>query len=138
EEEYIHLINPNNFEVDMSGWKLSGAIAYTFRGGVVMPPLTALYVSPNVNAFRARAAAPHGGEGLLVQGNYQGRLSARGALLQLVDNTGRLVNSINYDGNPSLTQQYLRVTEIMYHPAPPPPGLATNAEEFEFIELKNT
>jgi hypothetical protein len=25
----------------------------------------------------------------------------------------------------------------MYHPAPPPPGFATNADEFEFIELKN-
>jgi hypothetical protein len=31
----------------------------------------------------------------------------------------------------------LRITEVMFHPAPPPPGLATNADNFEFIEVKN-
>ena len=34
-QEYIELANPNNYEVDISGWKLAGAIDYTFRGGVV-------------------------------------------------------------------------------------------------------
>ena len=124
--------------MDISGWKLAGAIDYTFRPGVVVPRFTSFYVSPDVNAFRARTVTPHGGQGLMVQGNYKGRLSARGELLQLVDTTGRVANSINYAGNPSAAQQYLRVTELMYHPAAPPPGLATNADEFEFIELKNT
>ncbi|MBI5385381.1 MAG: lamin tail domain-containing protein [Verrucomicrobia bacterium] len=32
----------------------------------------------------------------------------------------------------------LAISEIMYHPAGPPPGLATNDEQFEFIELVNT
>src|SRR5206468_2520675 len=81
---------------------------------------------------------PHGRQGLFVQGNYRGQLSARGESLQLVDNTGRLVSSTTYSGVPSLAQQYLRVTQIMYHPVPSPPGLATNAEEFEFIEVRNT
>jgi hypothetical protein len=31
----------------------------------------------------------------------------------------------------------LRITEVMFHPAPPPPGLATNADNFEYIEVKN-
>ncbi len=31
----------------------------------------------------------------------------------------------------------LRITEIMYHPAPPPPGNPNDAENFEFIEVKN-
>jgi hypothetical protein len=30
------------------------------------------------------------------------------------------------------------VSEIMYHPAPPPAGSPNSAEQFEFIELKNT
>src|SRR5438552_3759010 len=137
-EEYIELYTPNNFELDTSGWKLAGAIDYTFRPAVVVPRFTSFYVSPDVNAFRARTVTPHGGQGLMVQGNYKGRLSARGELLQLVDTTGRVANSINYAGNPSAAQQYLRVTELMYHPAAAPPGLATNADEFEFIELKNT
>lgn len=31
----------------------------------------------------------------------------------------------------------LRITEVMYHPAPPPPGLNTDKDDFEFIEVKN-
>jgi hypothetical protein len=31
----------------------------------------------------------------------------------------------------------LRITEVMYHPAAPPPGLATDADNFEFVEVKN-
>ena len=32
----------------------------------------------------------------------------------------------------------LRVSEVMYHPAPPPPGSPYTADDFEFIELQNT
>ena len=31
----------------------------------------------------------------------------------------------------------LRITEIMYHPAPPPPGSTNSAEDFEYVEVKN-
>ncbi|HEY2952217.1 MAG TPA: lamin tail domain-containing protein, partial [Verrucomicrobiae bacterium] len=136
-EEYLQLTNANNYAVDISGWKITGAVDFTFRGGTVLPALSALYVSPDVRAFRARTSGPRGGQGLFVVGNYQGQLSARGESLQLLDQAGLLVGSTNYLGAPSLAQQYLRVSEIMYHPAPPPPGLATNTDEFEFIEVKN-
>ena len=137
-EEYIQLFNPNNYAVDISGWKLSGAVDFTFRGGTVIQTNGSLYVTPDVKAFRARATGPHGGQGLFVVGGYKGQLSARGESLKLTDETGRLVRATNYLGNPSLAQQYLRVTEIMYHPAPSPPGIVTNAEEFEYLEVKNT
>ncbi len=137
-QEYLELINTNNYSVDISGWRLSGAIQHTFKGGVVVPSNGVLYVSPDVKAFRARPSGPRGGLGLFVQGNYKGALSARGESVVLNDNTGRLIASTNYPGAPSLAQQYLRVTEIMFHPAAPPPGISTNADEFEFIELKNT
>ena len=42
----------------------------------------AMYLSPDVVAFRARTSGPRGGQGLLVQGNYKGQLSARGGLAQ--------------------------------------------------------
>ena len=32
----------------------------------------------------------------------------------------------------------LRITEIMYHPAPPPDGDPLDQDEFEFVELENT
>ncbi len=31
----------------------------------------------------------------------------------------------------------LRITEIMYHPPPPPPGNTNDADNFEYLELKN-
>jgi hypothetical protein len=105
---------------------------------VVIPSNGVLYVSPNVNAFRARTTGPRGGQGLFVQGNYDRRLSARGEFLQLADKGGRVIRTTNYVGSPSLAQRFLRVTEIMYHPPPSPPGLAIDPEEFEYIELKNT
>jgi hypothetical protein len=136
-QEYIQLQNPNNYPVDLSGWSLAGAIRFTFRGGTVLPSGGALYVSPDVKAFRLRTTGPRGGQGHFVVGNYRGQLSARGETLQVLDAAGRVVDATNYPGAPSLAQQYLRLTELMYHPAPPPPGLATNADEFEYVELKN-
>src|SRR5262249_51877273 len=96
----------------------------------------ALYVSPDVTAFRARASGPRGGLGLFVVGNYQGQLSARGETVRLLDPFNRPTQSLTYPGAPSPAQQFLRITELMYHPATRA-GDAYNAEEFEFMELKN-
>ncbi|MBI5387222.1 MAG: lamin tail domain-containing protein [Verrucomicrobia bacterium] len=136
-QEYIQLRNTNSYSVDLSGWRLTGAVDYKFKGGVVIPTNGTLYVSPDVNAFRARTSGPRGGQGLFVQGNYQRQLSARGEAVQLVDATGRLVAATNYPGTPSLPQQYLRITEIMYHPAVSRPADGVDPERFEYIELKN-
>ncbi|MEY2408490.1 MAG: hypothetical protein QOF48_1160, partial [Verrucomicrobiota bacterium] len=136
-QEYIELRNPNNYSVDVSGWQLGGGIQFTFRGGTVIPSNGVMYVSPDVTAFRARGSGPRGGQGLFVVGPYKGQLSARGDAFALVDSTGRLVATNNTPATPSLAQQYLRVTEIMYHPASPAAGFGTNADEYEFIKLKN-
>ncbi|HEU0009644.1 MAG TPA: lamin tail domain-containing protein [Verrucomicrobiae bacterium] len=136
-QEYVQLRNTNNTAIDISGWKMSGAIEHTFRGGTVIPTNGTLYLVADVNGFRSRTVGPRGGQGLFIQGSYKGQLSARGESLVLSDNTGRTVASTNTTAMPSLAQQYLRVTEIMYHPAVPASGLATNADEFEYVEVKN-
>lgn len=59
-----------------------------------------------------------------------------GETLALRDNRGRLVHTNSYAGAPSLAQQFLRVTEVMYHPSLMA-GNTNGAEEFEYIELKN-
>ncbi len=144
QEEYIELINTNNIAVDISGWKLSGAVEHTFQGGVVIPrggaPTNRLYVVANKKAFRSRATAPRGGMSLYIEGPYKGQLSARGETVVLSDKVGRIVTTNTYSGNPSPAQQYLRVTEIMYHPAKAAPGAspAYDAEDYEYIELRNT
>ena len=135
-EEYICVTNPQPYAVDISSWKLGGGVSFTFKPGTVLPGNSVLYVSPDVNAFRARATAPRAGMGLFVQGPYQGQLSARGESLTITDTYGRQVSSNSYVGNPSLAQQNLRITEIMYNPSPLA-GNTNDAQEFEYIEIKN-
>lgn len=137
-QEYIQLRNTNKISVDISGWKLDGAIQYTFRSGVVIPTNGFLYVTPNSADFRARAVGPRGGQGLFVQGGYKGRLSARGGTVVLSDTAGRAVQSITYEGTPTAAQLSLRVTEIMANPPPPSVGSSYVAEDFQFVALQNT
>ena len=139
-EEYLQLINTNAYAVDITGWKISGAVEHTFQAGVVIPRAGSsniLYVVADKRAFRARAVSPKGGQGLYLEGPYKGQLSARGETLVLSDKKGRLVSTNLYIGNPSAPQQNLRITEIMYHPPAAPVGSPYEAEDFEYIELRN-
>src|SRR5205809_692724 len=102
-----------------------------------MPSNSVLYVSPDVNAFRARTTGPSGGQGLFVVGPYKGQLSARGETIEITDDLSRPVSSYSYPDLSSAAQQYLRITELMYHPAALF-GNGSPPDEFEYIELKNT
>ena len=134
DEEYIQLLNPNSYAVDISGWKLTGGVEHIFLPGTVIVAGGSLYVCPNVAAFRARAAYPTGGRGLFVQGNYRRHLSNWGETVNLFTEKDYLIDTMTYNGNPSDQQQYLRITELMYHPAQ---AGSYNEEEYEFIELQN-
>ena len=93
-EEYIQIVNPNNFAVDISGWSLANAVDHSFVPGTVIPAQGSLYVVRNQNAFRARATGPSGGQGLVIQGNYDGGLSTAGEIIELWNNSGSLINSV--------------------------------------------
>ncbi|MEO8428418.1 MAG: lamin tail domain-containing protein, partial [Verrucomicrobiota bacterium] len=133
-QEFIQLTNPNPYAVDISGWRLGDAVQFTFRPGTVIPAANSLYVSPDVVAFRARTSGPRGGQGLLVQGNYRGQLNAWGETLKLSDDSGRVVATNQFRGDPSPVQRYLRITEIMYNPVSQGAG---DARLGEYLELKN-
>lgn len=136
DEEYIQLINNNAYAVDISGWEIKNAVRHTFRPGTVIPGHSVLYASPHVAAFRGRSSDPRGGQGLLVQGNYQGHLSSWGETIELYDAGGRLADSKIYEGNPSDAQRYLRITELMYNPS----VLDVSnfpTQDYEFIEFTN-
>ena len=137
DDEFIELINTNDFALDISGWKVAGSVEFVFKPGTVLPAGSHLYLSPNVAAFRARSISPHGGQSLYVQGDYRGQLSARGEELRIADSHDRQLTTTNYPGAPTVAQQSLRLTELMYHPAPPAPGSNFTDEDFEFIELRN-
>ncbi len=135
-QEFVALRNLSPFALDVSGWKLGDGVRFTFKPGTVIPSNSVLYLSPDVRQFRARTTGPGGGQGLFVVGPYSGQLSARGETLTVENDRGRTVTTYTYSGAPSDAQQFLRVTEILFHPTnlvgnPSPP------DEFEFIELKN-
>jgi len=97
DEEYIQLLNPNSFAVDISGWILNTDAdpptpLFVFRGGTVIPANSALYVVASRPVFRARATAPTGGQSLFIVGDYTGRLSGR-ETLTLTDRQGLQVAS---------------------------------------------
>ncbi|MCA9198829.1 MAG: lamin tail domain-containing protein, partial [Planctomycetales bacterium] len=143
DEEYIKLTNNNSFAVDISGWTLTGGVDMTFRPGTVLPSGWSVYAVADAKSFRARAEGPSGNQGLFVHGNYQGSLSNYGETLILSGSDGTEVTSFTYEGQPTVTQESLRITEIMYNPLGPSAAeLAVNsawtADDFEFIELQNT
>ncbi|MCK4997924.1 MAG: lamin tail domain-containing protein, partial [Anaerohalosphaera sp.] len=137
DEEYIELINANDYAVDISGYKITGGVDFTFQPGTVIPATSSLYVVPSVSAFRGRSEIPTGGQGLFVQGNFSGHLSSWGETLHLLDTSGILIDAFSYEPDPSGQQRYLRITELMYHPGPSQTTGSYVDDDLEFIELKN-
>ncbi len=99
-EQYVQLLNTNNYAVDVSGWHLIGSIAFTMVPGTVIPAGKSLYLAANVNAFRARIASPHAGQNLFVQGPFGGFLSTSGNSPLILQNaSGALVSQNSFAGN---------------------------------------
>ncbi len=142
-EEYLQLTNPNAFAADISGWSLSGGVGFTFKGGTVINAGGSLYVSPRQASFRLRTTSPKKGEARFVVGPYRGQLSSRGETVELRDSANNPVTSLTTAANPTPAQQFLRITELNYHPVDPSPGetaaiSSVVADDFEYLELLNT
>ncbi|MCH8922652.1 MAG: lamin tail domain-containing protein, partial [Planctomycetes bacterium] len=136
DEEYIEIRNPHAFSVDASNWQITGGVRLTLPPGTVIGAGESIFVTPDAAAFRARSSGPSGGQNLFVVGGYRGHLSSRGEVLQLFDPMGREVDSFSYEGQPSEAQQFLRISELMFHPADDETG--RDGDDFEYIELVNT
>ena len=141
DQEYIEIQNPSGDAVDISGWTVERAITHTFQAGTVVPANGELYITPSSAAFRARTTGPSGGQGLLVQQWGDGNLSSFGETITIKRADGSIAATETYQGDPSQTQQFLRITELHYHPAPPTAAEIsagfTDSGQFEFIELVN-
>ncbi len=145
QEEYLIIKNKTGELVDLSNFKVTGAIEHTIKPGTVLasgtifsPDLGNLFLVRDARAFRARAESPTGGERLYVQGNYGGQLSSRGETIQILDPDGNVVAEHTYEGDPSEAQSALRITEVMYNPADAEEGSGLRSKDFEYVELTNT
>ena len=97
DQEFIELVNPNSYAVDISGWRLTDAVDYEFVKGAVIPANSSIYVTPDVVAFRARTSGPSAGQSKLVQGGYAGHLSSVGETIVLKRADGSTADSLAYD-----------------------------------------
>ena len=139
DEEYLTIRNPNDFAVDVSGWKITGDVNAELSSGAVIRAGTTLYLSPNVKAFRNRATSPSGNAGHFVQ-SYEGWLPNFGGMIQLLDPNDHQIDSLIFSGEDAHPQQDLRITEINYNPhaAITEFGeLDSDNDSFEFVEIKN-
>lgn len=134
DQEWIALTNAGPVAVDISGWQLDGGVRFTFAGGTVISPSNVLYIARDLVQWRARTLSPKGGETNYVVGPFKGTLDARGEGVTLANKGGSIVSSNYYNATPTAAQLYLRVTEVMYNPAP---GGAFGQQEYEYFELKN-
>lgn len=123
DDESLELQNPNNFAVDISNWTLAGAITHTLRPGTIIPANSSLILSPNVAQFRLNNTPA------LSQGNFSGHFSNFSEILTLHDTSAKLIATVVTPNLPSDNQQFLVISEIMYHPTD---------ELSEFIEFQNT
>jgi hypothetical protein len=99
DQEYLELINLSPTAVDLSGWRVAGAVAMTLPAGTVIPSGSSLYLSPDKASFLRRDLSPTGGEQRFVLGPYSGHLAAEGETIELIDEKGQLHDSHTYSGS---------------------------------------
>lgn len=134
DQEYIQINNPGTDAVDISGWTVRGSGGlFKLRGGTVIPASGLVYVSPDVTAFRNRAASPKKNENRLVVGPYSGHLSPYGETLKLENETGTVIAQVAIPADPNAPPVSLAVTEIMSNSAH-----TTNTVNGDWWELTNT
>lgn len=100
--EYVELLNRSQSDVDLSGWRFSEGIAFTFPAGTILPADACLVVSRNVAALQAAY-----GDQFPVVGVYTGSLDNAGGALVLVNDAGVEIDRVRYsDGshNPGIDE----------------------------------
>ncbi len=89
-QEYIELLNRGKEAVNFSGWRFSDGAEFTFPQ-VILGAGQYLVVAADVNAFKLKYPQVHN-----VVGGWVGWLSNSGERIELVDNTGLVINAAFY------------------------------------------
>ena len=88
--EWIELYNQLAVDMDISEWELDGGVDYVFPAGTIVPGRGFLLVASDPTNLEAP-------EGVTVVGPYSGLLDNGGEEVRLVNNDGRLMNTIDYN-----------------------------------------
>ena len=90
DEEWIEIYNQGDAPVDLSNWSLNEGIEYNFEPGTLLAAGDFLVVAEDAAAMSNKYP------GITVIGNYDGRLSNGGELLQLRDANQNVVDEVVY------------------------------------------
>ncbi|NQT82833.1 lamin tail domain-containing protein, partial [bacterium] len=92
ELEYIELYNRGTEEVDISGWRFSKGVDFTFPPGTTLQPDEYLVVAKDHDAIAAKYGIAN------VIGDYGGSLDNEGEKIELVDFLENVVDEVRYAG----------------------------------------
>jgi hypothetical protein len=94
DEEWIELYNRSATEtVDLTGWRLSDGVDYSFSPGTRIGPGQFLVLSNDPASFRAKHSSVNPS---IVLGPFAGTLSDRGERLELTDTRGNPADVVRY------------------------------------------
>jgi hypothetical protein len=88
--EWVELRNQMAVDVDISGWSISGGIQFTFASNTIVRGGGYALVALSPPTLMAAAGSTN------VLGPFAGRLSNSGDTLRLRNNSGRIVDEVNY------------------------------------------
>lgn len=88
--EWIELYNPFGIDIDMSGFRLDGAVQFTFPSGTMIHARDFILVAADADLLAKAVGAP------VAVGSYAGELPDNGGTVELWNNGGRRLDSITY------------------------------------------
>ena len=114
--EFVELLNAGDLPVDLSGWRLEGAVDYTFPGGTSLNAGAFLVVAQNTSALQSAFGVntPH---------QFSKSLDNDGEELRLIDAVNTEVDRVNYRSGfpwPTAARGTGRSMELLH------PGLDNN------------
>lgn len=87
--EFIELLNTGGSAVDLSGWRFSAGVDFTFPPGASIGPDSYLVVAQNPAALQSKF-------GISALGPWSGRLSNEGETVTLRDAANQVVDTVDY------------------------------------------
>lgn len=91
--EFVELYNADTIFEDISGWRLTGGVSFTFPAGTVIPAGSFLAIAADPTALRATGSAGN------VTGPFTGALNNSGDTVRLEDQSGAIKLEMTYSSN---------------------------------------
>ena len=87
--EFVEIHNPDETPIDVSNWSLAGGVRFAIPPGTVIPAGGYLVIAEDPATITSEFEVP-------ALGPYEGGLSSKGELLELLDASGSLQDQVDY------------------------------------------